>query len=85
MNNEQTLINLGFIRYPEWDYKSSGAEHYRLDKEGKTFRAYVNRVCGPPVFIEFGEVVNEKGHCTFRDCVSEGSVQRKLDELLRRS
>lgn len=76
MNNTATLIELGFSRFPDWDMPESEQEAYRLDKDGKTFRAHVV-TCNPPVYVIIGEVINDKGivKC-WKDCVSKDSVKR---------
>lgn len=77
MNNEQTLLDLGFVPYSKWDFKETGTKHYRLEKDGKVFRAYV-QLYNPPTYVVIGEVTNlEKGLVRrWVDCVSECSVER---------
>lgn len=80
MNNEQTLLDLGFQPHKDWDFANTGTKHYRLvTPEGLEFRAYV-QLHNPPVYVEIGRVVNDKGHVQrWKDCVSEGSVKRFID------
>jgi len=49
MVHEITLLRKGFRRYPLWDWKSIGIEHYRLDMPGTIIRAYLSRISGPLV------------------------------------
>ena len=58
MNNEQTLISLGFRHYKMWD--SSQTKHYRLEKEGIIFRAFVVE-CNGPVYVVLGVVIKANG------------------------
>jgi hypothetical protein len=78
MQNEQTLIELGFDRYPEWDSKDTGTKHYFKVVRGKVFRAY-EVTCNGPVYVTMGEVSTLDGKVKrWMDCCSEGSVHRKL-------
>lgn len=80
MNNEQTLLQLGFIRFPDWDYKEIGADHYRLDKSDKVFRAYVMHH-NPPTYVIIGEVTTPCGIVKrWKDCVSIDSVARFINK-----
>lgn len=83
MNNENTLLNLGFTHYPDWDFKETGSKHYRFDYGGKLFRAYVQN-SNDPVYVIIGEVVNEgKGLVKrWKDCVSSGSVKRFIEKTI---
>lgn len=62
--DENTLIQLGFSRYPDWDGKETGTNHYRLDINGKTVRAKEwgasHGFREEKTFISAGIVVNEK-------------------------
>lgn len=79
MNTENTLIALGFVHYPEWDFKNPDTNHYRLEKNGKIFRAHVNKNNGP-WYVHLGIVVSDDGKVDkWRDCVSSGSVERKIN------
>lgn len=79
MQNEQTLIDLGFKRYPEWDFKSNGQRHYMKVVGNKTFRAYAIE-CNGPTYVTLGEVISPSGIVTrWMDCCSDGSVQRKIN------
>lgn len=82
MNNEETLLSLGFERAPEWDWHNPTTEHYKLEKGGEVFRAYVCRANGPD-FVVMGVVCNELGHVDmWRHCISDGSVSRKIGYMI---
>ena len=55
MQNTETLINLGFERYPIWDYDDPITKHYRKEMNGKVFRAY-EFTCNGPVYVIMGEL-----------------------------
>jgi hypothetical protein len=80
-NTLQTLLDLGFERYPEWDYPGKDpTPQYRLVTPHGTFRAYEERHNGPR-YVRLGQVVNEAGQvCAWgwMDCDSPGSVARKI-------
>lgn len=83
-NTEQTLLDNGFTRHPEWDYGTPGTRshtpHYRLVTPHGTFRAYEMRD-NPPLYVRLGKIVNEAGQVSawgWLDCVSNGSVARKV-------
>ena len=83
-NTVQTLLDLGFERYPSWDYQRNGplsaTEHYRLVTPHGTFRAYEERHNGP-LYVRLAKVLNEAGQVNawcWWDCVSNGSVARKI-------
>ncbi|MBR8535435.1 hypothetical protein KDU71_07670 [Carboxylicivirga sediminis] len=90
MNNESTLLNLGFEPYPDWDFhiksipsgQITTTPHFRLEKQGKVFRAYVEKNNGP-VYVILGVIVknNNLVDC-WRDCCSNGSVERKINKIL---
>lgn len=78
MQTEQTLIELGFSRHPEWDFEETGARHYRKEVNGKVFRAY-EIDCNGPKYVSLGEVSTPDGKVKgWRDCCSLGSVARKI-------
>lgn len=86
MQNVNTLIELGFQHYPDWDGKETGDKHYRLDVNGKTVRAVEwGKSKGFPnekTFISAGVVQNDKGVVDrWRDLCSDGSVSRFLNAL----
>ena len=59
-----------------WD--SSQTKHYRLEKEGIIFRAFVVE-CNGPVYVVLGVVIKANGIVDrWRDCISEGSIERKI-------
>lgn len=80
MNNEQTLLDLGFMHHPDWDFTNNGTKNYRLDTtDGLVFRAYV-QLNNPPVYVVIGRIVGSNGIVgRWKDCVSEGSVKRFID------
>lgn len=78
MQDEKVLEELGFKRHPEWDWKEANVEHYKLEKYGQTFRAYVQKNNGPIVYVQLGVVCSPDGKVRWMDCVSNGSVERKI-------
>jgi hypothetical protein len=78
MNTVATLLALGFERHADWDFAAT--QHYRLQRGATVFRAYVVESNPPGVYVRLGLVGDSKGRAHFRDCISEGSVARKLDE-----
>lgn len=82
LNDEAELIRLGFIRHPDWDWGVPPTLHYKLEKNGKIFRAYVEHN-NPPVYCHLGVVIEEPRGIVdrWRDCVSPLSVERKLGNL----
>lgn len=82
LNDEYELIRIGFVRYPDWDWNDPQTEHYRLERNGKVFRAYVNHN-NPPIYSVLGIVIEEKRGIVdkWRDCCSPGSVERKVINL----
>lgn len=80
MQNEQTLLKLGFKHHPEWDFEEIGAKHYRKEISGKVFRAYEVNFNGPTSYVSLGEVITPDGKVKrWRDCCSSGSVARKIN------
>ena len=86
MQNEQTLIELGFYHHPEWNNIQTGTKHYRLDYKGLVFRAHIwgkdQGFHGISEFVSLGLVVKH-GHIVdyWRDCCSNGSVKRAIDKI----
>lgn len=88
-NTAETLLALGFIRHPEWDWQNkrypdgaitSTTEHYRLETPNATFRAY-EVSCNGPRYVKLAKTVNEAGGVSawgWMDCVSNGSIARKI-------
>lgn len=90
MQNEKTLLDLGFRHYPEWDCNETGTREYRLDYKGLIFRAHVwNEKQGYPnekQFVALGIIVrNDRLVDRWRDCCSEGSIKRKIDYEYKRA
>lgn len=84
MQNEKTLIELGFKRHPEWDSETTESPNYRLEFKGLIFRAHVwNEKQGyrnEHQFVGLGVVIKDTGLVDrWRDCCSNGSVKRKID------
>lgn len=81
MQNEQTLIDLGFSERPEWYNEATENKIFSLLHDGKTFIAYVN-YWETPEYITMGIFVKEKGKSfvvdRWRQCCSLGSVARKI-------
>lgn len=85
MQNENTLIQAGFVHYPEWDFPD-GHKNYRLDIKGKSIRAHVwdssTGFANEKAFVSVGIVVKEKGIVDrWRDICSDGSLSRFLNAL----
>lgn len=83
MQDVNTLIELGFTHFPNWD---RGCKHYRLDIRGKTIRAVEwGASKGFPdekTFISAGVVVNDKGIVDrWRDLCSNGSVSGFVNSI----
>ena len=77
MQNVNTLTELGFTHFPNWECKETGCKHYRLDVKGKTIRAVEwGASKGFPdekTFISAGVVVKDKGVVyRWRDLCSNG-------------
>ena len=79
-NDENELLRIGFVRHSKWDWASPPTKHYRLNKNGKVFRAYVQHNNPPIIYVVLGVVVEESRGIVdkWRDCVSPGSVDRKV-------
>lgn len=83
MQNVQTLLDLGFERFPEWDYSDPITKHYRKEMNGKVFRAY-EVSCNGPVYVMMGEVSTKDGKVkSWMDCCSNGSVERKMEKCMQ--
>lgn len=79
VQDKEVLNELGFVRHPEWDWKENGTEHYKLEKYGKIFRAYVVECNGPIPYISMGVVCSDDGKVErWMDCCSDGSTFRKI-------
>lgn len=78
-NDEKELTRLGFERHPEWDFKETGTESYRLVTEKAMYRAHVTR-CNGPVYVNLGVIVDKDRGIVdrWRDCCSTGSVELKI-------
>ena len=81
MQDKHTLIELGFSRFPDWDFVTTETEHYRLIVDGVTFRAFVEENNGP-AYVQIGVAVNNYGHTEWFDCSSNGSVSRFINTRL---
>jgi hypothetical protein len=84
MQNEKTLLDLGFKHYPEWDSPEINSMHYRLEKDGLIFRAKVwgdnQGYHGSQIFVGMGIIIRDNNIVDrWRDCCSTGSVERKVD------
>ena len=87
MQNEKTLLGLGFEHFSEWDFFQKGvagatefySKNYRLEKDGKIFRAYVFNSNSPDSYIKTGVVSDTDVNKVKRwmDCCSSGSIQRR--------
>lgn len=81
MQNEQTLIDLGFKERPEWHCQATENKTFSLLRDGKTFVAYVN-YWENPQYVTLGIFLREKGKSfivdRWRQCCSAGSVERKI-------
>lgn len=80
-NDETALQKLGFKRFPDWD--TDITEMWRLDKDGRTWAAKVQRDNGPS-YVQLTEVILKgnsfltKGAFGWKDCCSEGSIEKHL-------
>lgn len=80
MQNEKTLIDLGFVHYPDYDFKEIGVKGYVLSVGQNVWRAYVNDT-QLPKYISLGKVVGPSGIVDrWRDCTSVESVFRHLNK-----
>lgn len=86
MQNEKTIIDLGFKRHPEWDIEIKNhigkvvsiTPNYKLTTNKIIWRAKPEVNNGAP-YIIMGKVVSDKGLVDrWRDCCSDGSVERKV-------
>tara|TARA_R110002020_G_scaffold318905_7_gene534554 strand:- start:8572 stop:8835 length:264 start_codon:yes stop_codon:yes gene_type:complete len=86
MQTEQTLIDLGFKRHPKWDTETKNhigkatdvTPHYKMIGPKAVWRAKPEVNNGIP-YVIMGMVVSESGLVDrWRDCCSEGSVERKI-------
>lgn len=86
MQTEQTLIDLGFKRHPEWDFEIKDytgkvidvIPHYKMIGSKAVWRAKPEVNNGTP-YVILGMVVSESGLVDrWRDCCSVGSVERKI-------
>jgi hypothetical protein len=81
MQDENTLISLGFVHYPDWDFEGTKDKNYRKDINKTSFRAYVVD-CNGPLYVSMGQVVTKDGKVkNWLDCASFGSVERKINKL----
>lgn len=82
MQNEKTLIYLGFLEKPEWyDETTESKTFYFLHESGKIFIAHVN-YWETPQYVTMGIFLKEKGKSfvvdRWRQCCSSGSVKYYL-------
>lgn len=86
LQTEETLIELGFIRNPEWDFEIKNnigkiiniVPHYKLVVNDTMWRAYPQINNGTP-YVTIGKVISKnKLVDAWIDCCSKGSVVRKL-------
>ncbi len=81
MQDEQTLLENGFLHHHEWDWWHIGIKHFRKEINGKVFRAYVIDYNGP-VYVSMGEVITSDGMVRrWHDCSSPGSVAMTIDMI----
>ncbi len=78
MQDKEVLNELGFVRCPEWDWTDPITEHYKLEKYGKVFRAYVVECNGPIPYVQMAVVTTPDGKGRWMDCCSDGSVFKKI-------
>jgi hypothetical protein len=81
MQNEQTLIDIGFTHFPEWDYQETGIKCFVLEINADKWVAHECSTL-KPVGVSLGKLVRVKKHCPivdyWRDCFSNGSVLRHI-------
>jgi len=85
MQNEKTLIDLGFKHHKEWDSDNVSRKNYRLELNNKEFRAFVyDESFGFPnklTFVTIGVVVNNGKVDRWRDYSSNESVKTFINKL----
>lgn len=81
MQNEQTLVDLGFIENPEWYCEATENKVFSLSVNGKMFIAFVN-YWEQTQYVTMGVFIKEKGNSfvvdRWRQCCSSGSVKSYL-------
>jgi len=84
MQNEKTLLDLGFKHFKEWDSVNIERKNYRLDFKNKIFRAVVY---GSPegfkndkTFVTLGICVNGNKVDRWRDFCSNDSVNKFINK-----
>jgi hypothetical protein len=78
MQNETTLLDLGFTHHPDYDFNHTGCKGYRLELNGKVWRARIEDTL-KPIGISLGMVVKKNGVVDrWRDCFSDGSVKKHI-------
>lgn len=71
MQNENTLLELGFIHFKEWDSERVDMKNYKLEFNNKIFRAIIyDASTGFP---------NNKTFVTIEICVNNNKVDRWID------
>ena len=81
MQNEKTLLELGFTHYADFDFKSTGCKGYIIKVNGTTWRARVEDTL-KPTGISLGKVVKPVGIVDrWRDCFSDGSVKKHIYDM----
>lgn len=88
MQTTKDLLDLGFIRHPKWDYTETSVEHYKLERAGIVFRAYIEENNGT-LYCILGVVVPsklERGIVDrWRDCTKHNSVKLVIENIIKNS
>jgi len=83
MQNENTLLDLGFEHFKEWDSEYVDMKNYKLEINNKIFRAIIyDASTGFPnnkTFVTIGIDVGNNKVDRWRDCCSVGSVNRFIN------
>lgn len=86
MQNVDTLLELGFKHYPEWDCTATEDKNYRLVYKGLVFMAHcwdeTHGYRREHRFVTIG-LVTDCGRYVkgWLDCSSTGSVKRKIERI----
>tara|TARA_R110000850_G_scaffold275070_1_gene413643 strand:- start:173 stop:427 length:255 start_codon:yes stop_codon:yes gene_type:complete len=83
MQDQNTLIKLGFKHNKDWDSKHVDTKSYVLTLNNKTFRAHCydesQGFKGINKFVTIGIITNNNKVDRWRDMCSEGSINRFIN------
>ena len=84
MQNENTLINLGFKHNKDWDSENINTKSYILELNGKVFRAHCygeqHGFKGISQFVTIGIITNKDKVDRWRDCCSNESIKTFINK-----